>query len=358
MAPNQDLKVQAVLLGLLRSELWERGDAAALCPLTAAEWNRLFRYAQKHTIEGVVFGGLQRMPENLLPPRELLLKWTVRIDQVERRNRHISDAMKVQLQHFAAAGIQPVLLKGIGAAACYPIPAHRISGDVDWYFESAADFKQANALMGRRIQYCWQGIVVEHHQRMFDIHNPCCLAYLNRLQRQFRAEQLEFDLQGSPLKLPAPILMMVQVNTHILKHLLSFGIGIRQLCDAARIYHTYKSMVSGQELKAIFRRLGILRWIDLLHAVLVRFIGLPQTDLPFPLPAGIAADWMMEDIWLAGNFGLQDARFESQPATDGRRRQAGQRVGANLRKYFRYAPMEALSFPVVQLISGFAHRKP
>jgi hypothetical protein len=46
---------------------------------------------------------------------------------------------------------------------------------------------------------------------------------------------------------------MLQVNAHILKHLLSFGIGIRQLCDAARLYKTYHNQVDGNVLKAFIQ---------------------------------------------------------------------------------------------------------
>ena len=364
-----DQQIQTVLLSLLRSGLWASSKSDGLAALSPAEWNALYTYAQQHTIEGIVFDGLQRMPADLLPPRALLLKWAARLDQIERHNRKMAALIKDQLEQFELAGIRAVLLKGLGVAACYEVPEHRISGDVDWYFAGGRAFRKANAMMekqgvsllhtaGLSAEYCWQGIVVEHHQRMFDIHNPFCFSYLNRLQEQYPFETLKQDFAGLTLTLPSPILMMLQVNAHILKHLLSFGLGIRQLCDAARVYHTYRNAVDGKTLEAIYHRLGILPWIHLLHAVLLKYIGLPAASLPFPIPEGTDADWMMQEVWRSGNFGFFDERFEgAQAQVKGERKQAGRRILSNVKRYFRYAPMEALSFPVVQFISKYSHLK-
>jgi len=193
---------------------------------------------------------------------------------------------------------------------------------------------------------------VEHHKRMFDIHNPFCYGYLQRLKKQFHQNTLRKQCLGNELILPAPMLMIVQVNAHILKHLLAFGLGIRQLCDSARLYYTFQAEVDGAMLQEIYRKLGILSWIHLLHAVLVKHIGLPEEALPFPVPAGTAADWMFEEIWQSGNFGFHDERFKDQHGNSAlRRKQAGQRIWVNVKKYFKYAPMEAISFPVVQYMS-------
>ena len=200
-----DKEVQQVLLFLLRSGLWAELTAEQLAPLSAQQWASLYHYAQQHTIEGIVFDGLQLLPAGLMPPRALVLKWTVRVDQIERHNKQMAACMKSQLDCFQAE-------------------------------------------------------------------------------------------------------------------------------------------VNGQVLKHIYQRLGILKWIHLLHAVLVKYIGLPAASLPFPIPEGVNADWMMEEICRAGNFGFSDTNRDA----------VSQKISSNVRKYFKYAPMEALSFPVLQFISKFA----
>ena len=271
-----------VLLTLLRLGLWEKHNVETFSSLSEAQWGLLYRYAQEQTIEGIVFDGIQHLPTQHLPPRALLLKWTVRIDQIERHNKQMNTVIKEQLSFFSAQGIHPFLLKGQGVASCYPIPEHRISGDVDWYFEAKEEYHRANDLIkqkrikltytaGFSTEYAWNGIVIEHHCRMFDLYNPFSIPYLNQLEKRFKDQSIPMDLQGNTLLLPAPILMMLQVNAHILKHLLSFGLGIRQLCDAAKVYQQYRAEIDGQQLKEMYRKLGILKWIHLLHAVLVKY---------------------------------------------------------------------------------------
>ena len=361
-----DREIQKALLSLLRLGLWGKKDMETMFPLSDGQWSQLYQYAQRHTIEGVIFDSFQRLPSNLLPPRSLLLKWTVRIDQIERRNQQMNVCIREQLSLFHAHEVYPVLLKGQGLAACYDIPNHRVCGDVDWYFETKSDYIKVNEILRQRgvtisptpgfsSEYLWGDVVVEHHKRMFDIHNPLNFSYLDRLQKRFYTQKLQLEFQGNTLLLPAPILMMLQVNVHILKHLLSFGVGIRQLCDASKVYHAFQSNVDGRELKQIYQKLGILKWIHLLHAVLVKNIGLPVASLPFELPETVDADWMMDEIWMAGNFGFFDSRFEGAiEKPSAQRNQASQRVWTNITRYLKYAPMEALSFPLVQFYSKFA----
>jgi hypothetical protein len=358
-----DKEIQAVLLCLLQAGLWGQGDLAIKVPISSGAWAAVYRAAKKHTIEGLVFDGIQQLPIDLMPPRDLLLKWTVRIDQIERHNLQMASCLKAMSTLFQRGGLSPILLKGHGVAACYDKPEHRVSGDIDWYFEGKSGYDEANQLIrthglnldyvaGDSAEYCWAGLVVEHHKRMFDIHNPFCYGYLQRLKKQFQKNSYLKQCLGNELTLPAPMLMIVQVNAHILKHLLAFGLGVRQLCDSARLYYTFQAELDGAKLQEIYSKLGILRWIHLLHAVLVKYIGLPAQALPFPVPAGTAADWMFEEIWQSGNFGFHDERFKDQHVkSELRRNQAGQRVWLNVKRYFKYAPMEAISFPVVQYIS-------
>lgn len=363
MVNNQ---VHNALLYLLQTGLWGEQELGNEFPLSAKQWRELYVYAQKHTIEGIVLDGIQFLPSALFPPRDLLMKWMVRIDQIERRNQEMNRCIQEQLSFFNAHQLKPVLLKGQGVASLYARPDHRICGDIDWYFEGRDHYLKARTLLkekglyindtaGFSSAYLWRNVLTEHHTRMFDIHNPLSFSFLDRLQKQYRPVQLKNAETATGILIPAPIMMALQVNVHILKHLLSFGVGLRQLCDSAQIYLAFKDEIDGLALKKIYKTLGILKWVHLLHAVLVKFLGLPVAYLPFELPKNINADWMMDEILKSGNFGFYYGQTEKelqQPAEQ--RSQASYRVWSNVRRYFRFAPMEALSFPFVQVYSKLA----
>ncbi|TJY60129.1 hypothetical protein FAZ19_23030 [Sphingobacterium alkalisoli] len=358
--------IQHAFFLLLKAGLWGRELSSAPCfPLSKSQWKSLLSMASNHTVEGIVFEGMRRLPNKDLPPKDVVLPWTVRVDRIERSNQWMNKVLGQQVRFFHKHNISACLLKGQGLALCYDNPLRRVCGDIDWYFNTVDDYTRANQLIseagialtytpGFSCNYIWNGCEIEHHRKMIDLYNPFAYRYLKRMEMEQFENRKYLEVEGEQVVLPAPLLTFVQVNAHILKHILSFGIGIRQLCDSARMCYTYHKQVDGNELKATYRRLGILRWVELLHAILVKFIGLPKEYLPFALSPDIDADWMMEEIWQAGNFGFHDARVDLQQERDRNERvDVVGRWSSNFRKYVYYAPMEAVFFPLTQLYSRY-----
>ena len=359
-------KVAKAFFTLLRAGLWNKSiDSIDCFPLSKADWDTLFRISVQQTVEGIVFDGIQMLSSDLLPPREMHIKWLVRVEKIEQRNRWMNDILAEQVAFFSKESIQPILLKGQGLAICYENPGRRVCGDIDWYFQTTDEFYKADRLLakysivteataGYSSFYLWRDCEIDHHQKLFDIHNPFLSGYLQHLQQHEKNLSVIISIQKEEVVLPSPLLQMLQVNAHILKHLLSFGIGIRQLCDAARLYKTYHNEVEGTVLKTVYTKLKIIKWIELLHEVLVKYIGLPKENLPFPLERNQSADWMMEEIWKSGNFGFHDERYQQE--NSGKREGTKRRVWSSFIKYVPYAPMEALSFPLVHFYSGLVKK--
>ena len=103
----------------------------------------------------------------------------------------------------------------------------------------------------------------------------------------------------------------------------------------------------------MYKRLGILPWIHLLHQILVENFGLSIDKLPFAYPISTKTDWMLEDIWQSGNFGFYDTNHGESFAQSNQRSNAPSQIWANAKKYYKYAPLEVLSFPFVQLYSKY-----
>ncbi|WDF68342.1 nucleotidyltransferase family protein [Sphingobacterium oryzagri] len=362
----RDAVVHQAFFCLLQAGLWNKAIATlGSFPLTKTQWQDVFVLTMQHTVDGIVYDGLQKLPNDLLPPKLLLFKWTARVDAIERRNGWMDTIIAQQVAFFQKNGTQPVLLKGQGLAACYENPKRRVCGDIDWYFQDKAQRERLfHTLTKRGIEvehaagfsyhYMWNDCETEHQSRMIDLHNPFSQRYIRQLEMREANKQTELPLANVTVKTPSPLMTFVQVNAHILKHLLSFGIGIRQFCDSARICLHYKNKIDGNELKAVYKRLGILRWVHLLHAILVKQIGLAEDDLPFPLPKNVQADWMLDEIMAVGNFGFHDSRVDlTKEHETNHRVDSFKRLSGNFMRYVNYAPMEAISFPFVQFYSRF-----
>ena len=103
-------------------------------------------------------------------------------------------------------------------------------------------------------------------------------------QEQDPANLTSFRLPGNPteITIPSPLLNLVLLNTHIMKHAFGWGIGLRQLCDLTRAYHCLQTETDGKALYDLCRKAGIIRWNSLLHTFLVKQLGLPASSLPYP----------------------------------------------------------------------------
>lgn len=353
-----------VFFQLLRIGLWSKGSLSISKPLSQEDWLQIRSYAIKHTVDGLIYDSFTFLNEDQLPPQSLRIKWAVRMDQIERHNAKMNEVIATQYTAFIKQGLKPILQKGQGVAAFYEIPQHRISGDIDWYFEEKGYVKARQMLKEKKINftdtagfsldYDWNGVHIEHHKKLFDIGNPFKYNYLQELQLKYRNNQQEFIINELSIKLLAPELQLFQVNAHILKHLIFFGIGLRQLCDSARLYHCTASQINSTELRKIYKDTGILNYTHLLHNILVKFLGLEIDKIPFPFPEKCNADWLMDEIWNSGNFGFHDERFEGGKITPISQQPDGAyRLWASFKMYYKYAPLETIFYPIMQAYSRF-----
>jgi len=266
---NDQLK--DIFFQLLRIGLWGKGKLILAQHLTFEDWNTIRKYAANHTVEGIIYDSFLFLEEHQLPPQSLRLKWAVRMDQIERHNEKMNEVIAEQFMLFSDHGIRPILQKGQGVASYYRNPSHRISGDIDWCFEADGYIKARNFLKknhpsfqdtaGFSLDYNWKGIHVEHHKRIFDFRSPLKKGYLKKLLLDYKSQEESIIINGVSVRLLAPELQLLQVNIHILKHLITYGIGLRQFCDSARLYYTVSSQIDSSALEHIYQKRGILKWI-------------------------------------------------------------------------------------------------
>lgn len=346
-------KIHTALLAILRSGLWEREiDDPACFPLSDDERERLFRQARRQTVTGIVFRGMQYLPDTMLPTDSLLIRWTARVDAIERRNLEMNRALSELYGEFRAQGIDPVLQKGQGVACLYESPLLRECGDIDLCFQDPEAAKRAEQLVrqngirirkmpDRSIFYLWHGLEVEHHVRLLDLHNPFLQHEADKLARTKGCIHMRLAQELEPMTVPSPFLNLLLLDLHILKHTLGRGIGLRQLCDMARACYRLHREVNPEEMKNYCRRWGLARWNPLLHAFLVDCLGLPAACLPYEETAPDARV-LLDIVWKGGNFG----QYRSDRETGGRpgwihKMHTARSFCRNLRFAAAYAPKEA-----------------
>lgn len=351
--------VRAALLALLRGGLWEQDVKPHSCfPLSRDSWEEVFLLSKQQTVTGVAFRGLHHLPDGMLPPESLLLRWMAAADGIERKNKEMNLALDSLLTLFARHGLHPILQKGQGLASLYAYPLLRECGDIDLYFvdekefESASDSIQAQGIRLVRkadgsLLYSWQGIPVEHHIRLIDLYHPPHNTKKTDLIWEFRRMALSTasDLE---VTVPAPSLNLLLQYAHILKHALGRGIGLRQLCDLALSCDRWHTAIMPDVLKGVCHQAGLTKWVSLLHAFLTERLGLASDRLPYPETAANTQP-LLEIIWRGGNFGHQAYRLTRPTLLH--KIQTAEAFRRNISFAFRYAPKEALAI-FVNLLKG------
>lgn len=353
-------RLRDAFLFLLRQGLWGKTeDETAYFPLSADDWRTVYAWSCKHVVHGIVYDGMLALPSQYYPPKSLLIEWMTRVDERERKTKaqvQVLCSLKTFFDREPAVPFE--LIKGLAIGCYYPQPFHRFSGDLDCYFGTAGQVEKANRRLeevGVPVERGSLGdsyfninrVVIENHSHLVELHNP----FLTKALRQWEASVFGQGIaerrpvyQGIAINVPMPVAHHILVSTHILKHLLDEGIGLRQLCDAAVLLKALHDTTDADELKRCCKRFGIYRWSQVLYALLVKYLGLPETYLPFP--ATVNPDALMDEIWQSGDFGWYDERKGKRP--QGKWQNKWYTVKQITRRallVFSYAPAETFWWP-------------
>ena len=345
-----------ILLQLVRAALWQREPETDGLPLDEAEWSELHFMAHKQTVQGIVYDALCQLPEHLLPPADLLIQWMREVQALEATHQqHIRALAWTTTRIEAESALRPIVLKGLPLATLYPTPAHRVSGDIDLYYGSAAAATEADSLVeswGQCVNRGEQGeslymvsdVPIEHHAHLMLSHVPWRRQRLNALTERTLAlggATRELMVGEMPVRVLSPELDMVQLSAHNLKHSLNEGIGLRQLSDLALFVSHNREALRQAPLRQLLGRYGLRRWTDLCLAYCATHLGLSAHHLPYPIKASRhMVEAMHREVMQSGNFGKMDHRYARSP--EGNAKATAHRVTLNVWRYFRLSPLESL----------------
>ena len=356
-----DNNAEKLMMALLQAGLWN-SDAPlqSIRPATDDCWAQVYTLARRQTVSGIVFRGIEKLNDEQLPNDTLLMLWAADAENIARANRKMNATASSLDTLFTTHGLHPVHLKGQGIAQSYDTPELRQPGDIDLYFPTREEQAAARAIIAKQgiktslmpdgsTHYLFDGIEVEHHPTLFDLDTPAAQRHLKEIEKRHGYTRTSIGKQES-VTTPAPLPNILQLNSHILKHTMGKGVGLRQLCDSARAYHTHSGTIDSYEIKEIYRQTGLERWSKLLHSYLVTHLGMPIDTLPYP-ETPVATAPLARIIMAGGNFGHYRHGNRAATTTVRRKLHTAGTFLHNLRFSCHYAPQEAL-WRVLNLIKG------
>lgn len=304
---------------------------------SAEEWADLYRMAKEHTLIGVCFAALQKLPSEQLAemPQQLKMHWLGMAVQIQKRNE-LMNRRCVELQRMLEqSSFRTYIMKGQGNAALYnnvqnsenvcenkefDLSSLRQPGDIDIYLEGGYDrvmgyvnktfpTKEVNEL---EIHYhCFKDTEVEIHYQPFVMDGP-----KNKVLQQFFKEESEACFKNrislgnsGDICVPTITFNLVHQLVHIHHHLFYEGIGLRQLMDYyfLLIKASDSSVDSIERSKKVIHQLGLDRFAAALMYVLQIVFGL-ERDRMLWCPSEKDGIFLLNEIMRSGNFGQSDIR--------------------------------------------------
>ena len=236
------LKQQKIFFDFLRFSIGSESEIPST--LKEADWEELYRIAQKQCLVGVFFDGIKKLPaEHVGMKKELLLQWMAESQMLEKANIRLNDAAIQVSEWFRKKGFRTCILKGQGNALMYPNPYSRTPGDIDIWVEGGdkrvISFVRSVSPHGKACYHhiefpSYKGVEVEVHYRLSFLlcfwHNRKLQEYYERVKEEQFSHQVMLGEQGE-IAIPTAEFSLIFQLTHIFSHLMNEGIGLRQLLD-------------------------------------------------------------------------------------------------------------------------------
>lgn len=287
--------------------------------LAEKDWESVFYLAQRQSLSGVVWP----VVKDSTMPLDIAFQWVGLAERIRGLNE-IQDKEAARLTRlFEEAGRKSVILKGQANARLYPDKLLRQPGDIDIWVEGGKDNvtelliqlglleerptianagKKGKATLSYHhvhLPATKDGVEVEVHFRPSSGNH--CPWTNRRLQRWLEFEVLSITKVEEGFNVPSIRFALVMQLSHIQRHFLSLGVGLRQICDYYWLLRT-STEDDRQTMSGLLGNFGLRHTAEALMWLLKDVLHLDD-ELMICSPDEWRGEWMLRDIMKGGNFG-------------------------------------------------------
>lgn len=310
---------------LVRAGLW--GKEVKLSDFDLLDFDKIYSLAEEQAVVGIVAAGVDVVSNGKIP-QVYALTFVGSALQIEQRNLAMNHYLGELIEKLRQGGVYTLLVKGQGIAQCYERPLWRSSGDID-FFMSKENYEKAKDVLLPRASYIENETKSTLHLAMtidtwmVELHGTLRCGLSPRIDKALDDIQnaiIYGDNVRSWLNGNSQVFLLradedvVYVFSHILQHFFKGGIGIRQLCDLARLLWTYKTSLNHNLLRKRLVDMGVMTEWKAFGCVLVNTLGLPEEAMPFYDNAyKRKSERVLSYILEVGNFGHnKDISYQSK----------------------------------------------
>lgn len=302
-------KEQSLFFYILRRALWGNEHDAQVVDYEGVDsnvWSNVLTALEGHGLLAFAADALMRLNEELpvdkqLPPMKTfeLLQFSANIAQT---HFELNNAVAKIFGLLEEAGVKPILLKGQGLAAIYPIANTRSCGDIDIYVgekgyskaKEIIDSMCSDAEIAQSQEDPHQ-YHIAHGDIIYELHPVagfCADSLRQKKYEKWSSEQLSTDRceyvnikdyndENHVVAVPNLQFNVTYLFDHLCRHLRFQGVGFRQFVDIAILLHQIaQKKICMDTFEADLRCCGLLKAWKLLSGILVINLGLPEDECP------------------------------------------------------------------------------
>ena len=299
------------------------------------QWALLFNESQRQSVTGILAAGIEKLPKEQQPPKDILLHWVGLVHLIEQQSKLNENRTRELTTIFDNHGCNTIILKGIGVAQYYPRPYHRQSGDIDIWVDGDRD----EVMRWLRSEYVvhkpvWHNVTVDFFSDIpVEVHfhpswswNPF---YNNKLQKYSESQKAYLGGIGGSYGYNVPSIGFQAITclSHTYRHLIAEGIGLRHIIDYFFIMKAFQAQASSDlrsDVLLTINATGMMKFLGAMMWVLQEVCGMPS-GYALCEPNEKEGRFLLDEIMRGGNFGHH--------RKDNRRRNTATRMLALLPHY-------------------------
>ena len=359
-----NLKAKKAFFSLLRISLFRRlEEVSDFESLSENEWNEVFEISKSQALIAVIYDGVAALPKDLQPSKSLLIKWFLNMQKIEQSNLIINNSVKLLADIMKQESLDFILIKGQSLAALYPEPLHRQCGDIDIVvtendtykkmYRFFCDYTKTNpAFKIKHVSFPFNGTLLEIHKNVMNLHNPFRLKKVKSLvdtiiKRDGYPHYIcnEREIKELPYSVNA-----VYILKHAFDHLVTFGVGLRQICDWTIFMQAYKDKLDNEEVTKLLKLCSLYDAANMFAYISVNYMGMAIEDLPFKyIENKEQGEFLMNDILSGGNFGTFRKGYNVNKNVTLRKINTATSIIKRSLMFLKFSPAETLWFPFVQI---------
>ena len=282
------MKTESTYMNLVRAALW--GEKMSW---PVEQTTRLLELNAHQGTGALVFPMVLEQEDIPSAARMMMKSMCMQTMQQQVKLQH---TLKMAMDAFESAGIQAVVMKGVGLAALYPEPQYRSWGDID-LFVGKDQYHPACAAMRstfpdalkfdeeldhyKHYNLIADGISIEIHRVSVGHQHPVDEMRYDKMEQQGMTHGEKISVNGLEITVPEPTFNALFVLLHSWEHMMTQGANVRQLCDWTLLLHHYHNKLDCERLKRDLESLHLMDVWQLYAWMAVHYLGLKQEEAPF-----------------------------------------------------------------------------